>query len=79
MFLKHKPTGDLVEVLTLPEMYNPCQNMIQGRFHAGEEMQDPENFPKADLIFPSGESLPQCWLDPTYLKHLPQKKVMIVS
>lgn len=76
MFLKHKATGDLVEVLSLPEMYNPCQNMIQGRFHAGEEMQDPEMFPKADLIFPSGEYLPQCWLDPAYLQRLPGKAVI---
>jgi len=76
MFLKHKPSGDLVEVLTIPEIYNPGEKMIQGRFHAGEEMQDPENFPKEDLIFPSGESLPQCWIDPAYLQHLPQKKAV---
>ncbi|MFB6277634.1 MAG: acetyltransferase [Halothece sp.] len=73
MFLKHKPTGDLVEVLTLREIYDPWEKMIQGRYHAGEEIQDPEPFPKDKLMFPSGESLPQCWLDPTYLKHLPKK------
>jgi hypothetical protein len=73
MFLKHKPTGDLVEVLTLREIYDPWEKMIQGRYHAGEEIQDPEPFPKDELMFPSGESLPQCWLDPTYLKHLPKK------
>ena len=66
MFLKHKSNGQLVEVLTLDSMYDPCLKEITGRMHAGEEMQDPETFMKSDLIFPSGESLPVCWLDPHY-------------
>ncbi len=32
----------------------------------GEERQDPEKFDKAGLVFPSGEALPQCWLDAHY-------------
>lgn len=79
MFLKHKPTGDLVEVITLSDIYDPCLNMIQGRFHAGQEMQDAEQFPKDELIFPSGESLPQCWLDPAYVKRLPTKEAIALS
>jgi hypothetical protein len=74
MFLKHKKSGDLVEVLTLENIYDPCRQEITGRFHAGEEMQDPETFAKSDLIFPSGESLPLCWLDPKYQEHLSPKK-----
>lgn len=66
MFLKHKPSGNLVEVLNLETLYDPCQADIPGRFHAGEEMQDPETFLKAELVFPSDESLPVCWLDPDY-------------
>ena len=66
MFLKHKFNGQLVEVLTLDSMYDPCLKEITGRMHAGEEMQDPETFPKSELIFPSGESLPVCWLNPHY-------------
>lgn len=66
MFLQHEPSGSLVEVLTLDSLYDPCCSEITGRFHAGEEMQDPETFHKSHLIFPSGESLPQCWLDPHY-------------
>ncbi|HBB32807.1 MAG TPA: acetyltransferase [Cyanobacteria bacterium UBA8803] len=66
MFLKHKPSGELVEVLTLESMYNPCQHEITGRFHAGEELQDPETFLKSELVFPSEESLPRCWLDAHY-------------
>ena len=66
MFLKHKSNGQLIEVLTLDSMYDPCLKEITGRMHAGEEMQDPETFMKSELIFPSGESLPVCWLNPHY-------------
>ncbi len=66
MFMKHKPTGDLVEVLDMRLLVDPFQSRIVGRFHAGEEMQDPAWFDKADLIFPSGEALPRAWVDPGY-------------
>ncbi len=66
MFLKHKSSGDLVEVLNLDILFDPCQGMIHGRFHAGEELQDPAPFAKAELLFPSGENLPRCWLDAHY-------------
>lgn len=66
MYLKHTPTGDMVEVLDLRSLIDPNRTRLAGRFHAGEEMQDPANFDKAELIFPSGESLPRCWVDPHY-------------
>ena len=66
MYLRHKPSGDLVEVLDLRSLVDPHRWQIAGRFHAGEELQDPANFPKADLVFPSGETLPRCWTDPKY-------------
>ncbi len=66
MYLKHKPSGDLVEVLNLDALFDPCRGMLQGRFHAGEELQDPAAFAKAELSFPSGENLPRCWLDAHY-------------
>ena len=69
MFLKHKPSGGLVEVLTLETMYNPCQTKITGQSQEGEELQDPETFLKSELIFPSGEPLPRCWVDPHYRDH----------
>jgi hypothetical protein len=78
MFLKQKSSDDLVELLEIEKLYNPFEKEILGRFHAGEEMQDPEMFLKSELIFPSGESLPQCWLDPDYrhLIHKPAKSVL---
>ena len=66
MFLQHKRSGDLIEILDLENLYDPCQSKIMGRFHCGEEMQEPEKFTKLEVIFPSGESLPLCWLEPDY-------------
>jgi hypothetical protein len=66
MFLQHRPNRSLVEVLNFTELWDPFIPALLGRYHAGEEMQDPELFSKVDLIFPSGERLPQCWVDPHY-------------
>ncbi len=66
MFLKHKDKGDLVEVLTLQDLFDPFSDTLIGRYQHGEEMQDPETFDKNDLVFPSGEHLPQCWLNAHY-------------
>jgi hypothetical protein len=66
MYLKHRPTDDLVEILDLPDLFDPFKPEVPGRFHAGEELQDPASFQKAELIFPSGEPLPLCWTDGKY-------------
>ncbi len=66
MYLKLKKDGHLVEVLGLNDLVNPTHKNVVGRLHFGEEMQDPEKFPKAELQFPSGEELPRCWLDVHY-------------
>lgn len=66
MFLQHKRSGELVEIINTEDLYDPCLNKITGRFHCGEEMQEAENFLKSEMIFPSGESLPRCWLEPNY-------------
>jgi len=66
MYLKHKGSGDLVEITDLPALFNPLQTGVSGRFHAGEEMQESQSFTKQDLIFPSGEALPRCWSDANY-------------
>lgn len=66
MFLKEKTSGDLVEILNTAALFDPFQKEVSGRFHRGEEMPDPELFAKNALIFPSGEELPRCWVDPDY-------------
>ncbi len=66
MFLKDKTKGELVEILTLKELFDPFQDEVVGRYQQGEEVQDPEKLKKAELLFPSGEVLPKCWIDPHY-------------
>ncbi|MBD2580546.1 acetyltransferase [Oscillatoria sp. FACHB-1406] len=66
MFVKQKSTGNLIEVWATDELCDPNQSRIEGQMHAGEELQEPEKYEKSDLIFPSGESLPQCWVDTDY-------------
>ncbi len=66
MFLKDKTSGDLFEVLTLQDLFDPFQEGVVGRYQKGEEVQDPERIKKAELVFPSGEELPKCWIDTHY-------------
>ncbi len=66
MYLKNKTNGELVEILTLRELFDPFQGEVVGRYQQGEEEQDPEKLKKAELLFPSGEILPKCWVDPHY-------------
>ncbi len=66
MLLKDVETGWLVEVLDAVALYNPFEAEVLGQHRAGEEVQDPTHFHKSQLIFPSGEALPRCWMDPRY-------------
>ncbi len=66
MYLRDKTSGDLVEIMDIAVMVDPCMTELEGRFHAGEEMQDVARFTKDNLTFPSGEALPRCWLDAAY-------------
>ncbi len=68
MFLKHNQSSDLLEILNVAELFDPFKAEVTGRFHSGEEMQDPAQYAKSELIFPSGEPLPRCWLDSHYNK-----------
>ena len=61
MFLKNKINNDLIEVLTLKDLFNPFCDSLIARYQRGEEVQDPEKFNKSDLVFMSGEPLPRCW------------------
>ena len=66
MFLKENEYNHLVEVLSLKDLFDPVCNTLVGRLHYGEELQDAQVFDKSGLSFPSGESLPACWLDAEY-------------
>ncbi len=66
MFLQPKCHEDLIEVLDSEQLFNPCLKQFLGRSHWGEELQDPEMYSKEEMVFPSGEKLPRCWLEPNY-------------
>ena len=69
MILQKKDNGTLIEIEDLIGMIDPNQMELMGRVQSGEEEQEPELVRKQNLIFPSGESLPRCWLDPDYRQH----------
>ena len=66
MFLKHRESGDLLRILDVEELFNPLRVQVRARDQSGEEEQDPAPYPKDQLVFPSGERLPRCWVDPAY-------------
>jgi hypothetical protein len=66
MFLQDKETGTLVEILDPEALFSPVESKINGRIQSGQEEQDPTSFSKDNLTFPSGESLPRCWIDADY-------------
>jgi len=66
MFLQDQQTGTLVEIIDPNLLFDPTEKEVSGRVQEGQEEQDPSSFPKTSLIFPSGESLPLCWLDSNY-------------
>jgi hypothetical protein len=70
MLLKHKENGALVEILDPQALIDPLKPTIMGRIQAGQEEQDPEEFGKDSLSFPSNENLPRCWLDANYQAQL---------
>jgi len=66
MFLNQISTGNMVEVLSLNDLFNPNHAELVGRYHIGEELQEPEKFSKSGLVFLSNEPLPRCWTDVHY-------------
>ncbi|BDA67477.1 hypothetical protein RIVM261_080610 [Rivularia sp. IAM M-261] len=68
MLLQDKETGTLVEINDLQALISPNQDSVTVQDQSGQEEQDPEPLKKSNLIFPSGESLPRCWVDADYQK-----------
>jgi len=66
LFLKDDESGALVRVLDPEELFNPVRARVRARSQRGEEEQDPAEYAKSALRFPSGEPLPRCWTDPGY-------------
>jgi hypothetical protein len=71
MFLKESQTDQLVEVVDLTELINPSQSEIKAQMQAGQNEQPSSTFAKSELMFPSGEPLPRCWVDAHYRDQMP--------
>ncbi|MBH8551195.1 acetyltransferase [Nostocaceae cyanobacterium CENA357] len=68
MFLQLKGTEDLVKVLDIQELLDPNNDIVHAQDQEGQEEQESDTFKKENLVFPSGEGLPRCWLDANYKK-----------
>jgi hypothetical protein len=66
MFLHNKETDSLVEIEDVLALISPNKDEVVAKSQSGEEEQEPEPMHKSNLIFPSGESLPRCWVDADY-------------
>lgn len=66
MLLQTKNTGELVKILDVQQLIDPNNKDVQGQDQEGQEEQNPESFKKENLVFPSGETLPRCWMDANY-------------
>lgn len=66
MLLKEKQSEGLIEISAIEQLIDPFQEKVTGQMQEGQNEQPPESFKKKDLVFPSGENLPLCWLDSDY-------------
>ncbi|MGM3308998.1 acetyltransferase [Anabaena sp. WFMT] len=66
MFLQLKNSSDLVKIMDLQELIDPNSDIIHAKDQEGEEEQETDTYKKENLVFPSGEDLPRCWLDANY-------------
>ncbi len=71
MFLKQKDEDDLIKISEVDVLFDPTESHVKGQIQAGQNEQPPESFQKTGLIFPSGEALPQCWVDANYRANMP--------
>ncbi|MCW8330217.1 acetyltransferase [Photobacterium sp. SDRW27] len=66
MFLKEARTGDLVDVVDMSSLINPFSENVTVQFQSGQDLAEPVTIDKHDLAFPSGEGLPECWVNGYY-------------
>lgn len=66
MFLQVKNSADVIEIENIEELINPNQDTVQGRDQLGQNEQGVKPYKKEELVFPSGEDLPRCWINPNY-------------
>ena len=63
MFLQIKDSRDLVKIVDVQELFDPNIETVHAQDQQGQEEQETDIYKKEELVFPSGEKLPLCWLD----------------
>ena len=63
MFLQIKDSRDLVKIVDVQELFDPNIETVHAQDQQGQEEQETDIYQKEELVFPSGEKLPRCWLD----------------
>ena len=71
MLLQLKENGELVKIVDVQELINPNSDTVQAKEQQGQEEQQADSYKKENLVFPSGESLPRCWMDANYKNATP--------
>ncbi|MDZ8185322.1 MAG: acetyltransferase [Nostoc sp. ChiSLP02] len=66
MLLQIKDSGELVKIVEIEELLDPNTDVVRAKDQEGQEEQQADTFKKENLVFPSGEDLPRCWLDADY-------------
>jgi hypothetical protein len=64
MLMKEKSSDELIRITEMEDLISPYCATVTGCKQAGEEEQEPADYHKHDLVFPSGELLPRCWQEP---------------
>ncbi|MBD2571302.1 acetyltransferase [Anabaena lutea] len=66
MLLQLKDSQNLVKIVDIQELLDPNSEIVHAQDQEGQEEQETDIYKKEELVFPSGEELPLCWLDSQY-------------
>jgi len=66
MFLRQMTSSELIEAIDVMSIVNPSCSTFVARTYLNDEMADVKRYNKQEMMFPSGEPLPRCWLEPGY-------------
>ena len=66
MFLQIKDSRDLVKIVDIQELLDPTIKTVHAQEQEGQEEQETDIYQTVELVSPSREKLPRCWLDAHY-------------
>jgi len=66
MFMMERESANLLKIENIEALWDPFESQLMARSQAGEEEQPSSPVDKQKLVFPSGEELPECWINPNF-------------